>query len=850
MNTKLDLGYIPSKYQEAIFQEIDNGTGNIFISACAGSGKCLGKDTPVLLFDGTIKNVQDVKIGDQLMGPDSTPRNVLSTTTGFGNLCKINPVKGSSWICNDVHILTLKHTVTKKISDMSVIDHIKRYKLVKNPPLKLFRVSIEFPKQDIICDPYLLGLWLGDGHRARPSITNEDVEILSFLEEIALKYNLTAKFRLYANKSKLYNINLTGTNGYKGIPKIEVKNINILRNEFKSCIDKKRNKFIPQNYLINSRENRLELLAGLLDADGHLHNKCYEILTKFKTLKDNILYLARSLGFAAYATYKKSTIKSTGFVGYYWRIKISGHTNLIPCKILRKQTEPRLQKKDVLNTGFKIENIGQGDYYGFTLDGDGRFLLGDFTVTHNTTTIVSMAEILSNKGIPPNNILFLAFNRSITETLQQKVAGKFTCKTLNSLGHSILQKKISKPLILDGKKYNTILTTALEPYTDKYTVYECMSAVSNLLNKCMGRLTEPTIENIKEVIQYYSLEFPDRINEDELLTRIIKKAMELGEEKAIEKGVIAYDDQIWLPALKGWKPPKYDYVLVDEAQDPSKAKLELALGALHKNGRFIAVADKFQSIYAFASADANSIDNIIERTQPKELPLSVSYRCPKKIIELAKKYAPHIEARPDAPEGEINYIDEEQLIKTIPNGALILCRTTQPLVAMCIKLISNKIGAKVKGRDIGANIKKTFLEIIGKKNTSLNDFPEKLAQYVNRKIDLITSKDDHEATLQTFQDKISCIEVIFESYDCQSIDDFNNAVDSLFSDEKSVVTLSTVHKIKGCEEKHVYIIAPYLLPMTRKNQKEWELVQERNLTYVAYTRAMETLTFVHKKKVK
>jgi len=301
-----------NKAKSNIYQAWQDGHKNVLLVLPTGAGKCLGKDTPVLLHNGVVKMVQDVKVGDYLMGPDSMPRRVLSTCRGESEMFRINPVKGDSWTCNDVHVLTLKHTRSKDIVDIPLDQYMDTTKTFKHTH-KQFRVGVEMAAQDLPIEPYLLGLYLRD------------------------------------------------------------------------------NRWIPDVFLRNSRDNRLELLAGLLDGDGHMTHKGFEIITKHKQLSNDILYLCRSLGLAAYCSEKIGRIKSINFEGLYYRVYISGPTDMIPNKIPREKAGPRLQKKDVLNTGFEVEPIGQGDYFGFTLSGDGRFLLGDFTVTHNTVTFCSLA---------------------------------------------------------------------------------------------------------------------------------------------------------------------------------------------------------------------------------------------------------------------------------------------------------------------------------------------------------------------------------------------------------------------------------------------------------------------------
>jgi len=143
------------------------------------------------------------------------------------------------------------------------------------------------------------------------------------------------------------------------------------------------NKHIPQEYLANSRRNRLQLLAGLLDTDGYFHNGCFDFTNKSKQLACDTVRLARSLGFAATLS-KCRKASQHGTWGTYYRASISGDVSEIPCKLKRKQAPPRQQTKNVLHYGISVEPIGKGDYYGFEVDGDRLFLLGDYTVVHNT----------------------------------------------------------------------------------------------------------------------------------------------------------------------------------------------------------------------------------------------------------------------------------------------------------------------------------------------------------------------------------------------------------------------------------------------------------------------------------
>ena len=362
-----------------------------------GSGKCLGKDTPILMYDGTIKKVQDIIVGDKLMGNNSLPRNVLSITSGIDMLYKITPVKGDPYIVNESHILSLKfgsgedsvvvmgkRYFPNDIINISILDYFKQNKWFKSA-CKGWRTNIDFTYkgENIGIDPYFLGLWLGDGDSRKVMITTGDYEIKRYLKEYAKNNNFELRIEPNSENSENYFFNdIERRHGVNGICKNTFRKANLLLN-----------KHIPHDYKTSSRRSRLELLAGLMDSDGHL-SKCnvFDYTSKLEHLIDDICFIARSLGFSAYKSKSIKKCYNNGKIGTYWRCCISGDTDLIPCKIKRKQANKRLHNKNVLYTSIKVEKLDFGDYYGFEIDGNRLFCLGDFTVTHNTILSGSIAK--------------------------------------------------------------------------------------------------------------------------------------------------------------------------------------------------------------------------------------------------------------------------------------------------------------------------------------------------------------------------------------------------------------------------------------------------------------------------
>ncbi len=377
-----------------------------------GLGKSTCKNTPILMYDGTIKMCQDVVVGDVLMGDDSTPRNVLSIASGKEPCYKIVPTKGMEWSCNESHIMTLQSyiqkrglPVEKKTIDLNLKEWLK-FSDTKKELYKLIRVPVDFKEQDIPLDPYFLGIWLGDGTSSSVEVSLPDKEVTDYFIQYCEGFGL--KVVEYVDKGyKCPRVKATAKKrGQENILLKKMQALNVINN-----------KHIPLIYLANSREIRLKLLAGLLDTDGYYFEGSYEIATVFEELKNGICHLAGSLGYAVYWKYREKGIKSTGFKGMYYIIHLSGDMTELPIRIPRKKPLPRKQKKNVLCTAFKAEPIGEQEYFGFEIDGNRRFLLGDFTVTHNTFVASNMIKMaVANR----KRVLFIAHRFELIDQAERK----------------------------------------------------------------------------------------------------------------------------------------------------------------------------------------------------------------------------------------------------------------------------------------------------------------------------------------------------------------------------------------------------------------------------------------------
>jgi replicative DNA helicase len=379
--------------------------GRLFtLAARTGVGKCSKINTPIIMADGSVLPVQDVKEGDLLLGPDGTPRRVYGLARGRSEMYRVTQQNGDSYTVNDAHILSLRVTGTKPVGkilgaprvggdivNIEIKDYLQLPRRQKHILKGWKPEAVEFhgaPAYEGPLTPYLAGAYLGDGTARSAQLHLSDDEIIEEFRDFceANGYNLKET----ANPGCTRCAISTGL-GRGGNPVLNW----IHDNDFVG-----QGKHIPDSLKRGSIQQRLEVLAGILDTDGYASSNCFDITLKEKRFADDVAFVARSLGLAANVQECQKSIKSLGFTGTYHRVTISGNTDKVPTRVARKQCGPRKQIKNVLNTGIKVESVGIDDYYGFALEGPDRlYLMGDFTVTHNTVLGVFAAINLARQGL-------------------------------------------------------------------------------------------------------------------------------------------------------------------------------------------------------------------------------------------------------------------------------------------------------------------------------------------------------------------------------------------------------------------------------------------------------------------
>jgi replicative DNA helicase len=399
-----------------------------------GGSKCLKIGTKIIMADASLRKIEDVQKNDKVMGPDGKSRSVLNTTTGTSELYKVKQSPAIDYIVNSEHILSLKKSNCSKkpyemlssgkyrhpngrypswpdITNIKVTEALKQSKRWAEHFRGYKCESLPFPEQEVKIDPYFLGVWLGDGTGRELRITTADKEIIDSCKKYA--------------KSFGGNISVNGKSGNnaKDIGFL-IKNgrVNPLWQKFKKY-NLPNNKHVPAQYIYNSEQKRLALLAGFIDTDGWLKNNCYEIVQKSETLIRNIWLIANTLGFKTNLRKIKCTCGNNGKVGDYWALTISGNAWRIPVRIARKKINKKdcNPNKDFLVSKVEIESQGIGEYAGIGIDGDHLFLLEDGTVTHNSWSI---ARALINAAYkkPLRILCTREFQSSIADSVHRLIS--------------------------------------------------------------------------------------------------------------------------------------------------------------------------------------------------------------------------------------------------------------------------------------------------------------------------------------------------------------------------------------------------------------------------------------------
>lgn len=509
-----------------------------------------------------------------------------------------------------------------------------------------------------------------------------------------------------------------------------------------------------------------------------------------------------------------------------------------------------------------IPSIYQQIIFDWILNGQGNGIINAVAGSGKTTTLVHAA-----RRIQSNRLLFTSFNTHIVDELRLRLPHNSTCKTIHSIGNSCINQKLKvAKCTVKESKYKSLCNAAakqihnnlLIEYENKLAIWGTTQngefpddvpklelikeQINSIVSLSQLTLIEASdISQLRDLISHYTIDCPINIED---IVNDVEAILHEGERIALEENVIDYNDMVWLPYKWKLLPETYIWILVDEAQDLNRAQLHLLLKMANEETRMLFVGDPNQAIYGFAGADSQSFDNIRILTKAQDFLLSISYRCPSKVISLAKLIVPIIEEKDGAEEGEVITVSEDKIIGELRENDLVLSRATKPLVRLCTQLIAHRKQASVKGKDIGKSLVKMINEIKEVENFKFADFITFLEVYRDERINKLNAKPDTEKQILDFMDRIGSIEECFNFYNPKSIGELTGELEKLFNNDNPGIVLSTIHRAKGLEAERVFILSFDRLPLKWENQKDWQFDQEKNLKYVAITRSKRALFLV------
>lgn len=449
-----------------------------------------------------------------------------------------------------------------------------------------------------------------------------------------------------------------------------------------------------------------------------------------------------------------------------------------------------------------------------------------------TTLLLNLLNL-----VPKNSTCsFFAFNNFIVNELKERnVVEGIHITTLHSYGwHGILDRYGYKVKMNPHKVIAKTekLFKKLQTATEKQKRY-CFYIVPKVVDLMRSNLIENNEDAIEDICNYHDLFVTD------FEIAIIKAVFELTIK---DKSQFDFTDMIYQPLIDPTiRLKKFDYVFCDESQDFSAAQQAIIKKSINRKGRLITVGDERQAIYGFAGADANSYGNLANiNGKSVRMPLSVCYRCDKKIISAAQEIVPAIKHHPKAGEGEVAY----GRLSDLQYGDWILCRNLKPLVEACLWLLKNKVKAKIKGKDIGEGLISLINKTGAKTTDTLLRLLEKEQDKLLKKLqDRGIKNASTHPKMELLTNKIEVIEFLCEEID--KVITLKELIKNIFSDKVEGIMLSTIHKSKGLENDKVFFLCPELIP-SRFATQPWQVEQEMNLKYVCITRARHSLIYVDK----
>lgn len=449
-------------------------------------------------------------------------------------------------------------------------------------------------------------------------------------------------------------------------------------------------------------------------------------------------------------------------------------------------------------------------------------------------------------------ILVCAFNKEIREELARRLPLGVDVFTTHSLGLKALQRAQNSRLDKDKLKR---LLLDVWPALD---AGPWRNAASKLVTRAKATLARTPAE-LDATVDAAGICLEDLVprarrtrhglspeQADELRAQLVEHAGQVLVTCAEEPSAHDFDDMLWLPVIHGWSPGQWDWVVVDEAQDLSRVQLELIASTLAPEGRLMVVGDDRQAIYRFRGADHQAFDALAQRFACRILPLSITYRCPGLVVDLARKLVPDYEAGEGAPAGVVSRV-ETLKASELKAGDFVLSRKNAPLVRHAIKALAAGVPAAIAGRDLAKDLGMILGAMARRCGGDRESVLQALQEHYGRRIREASLRDIDPGPMM---DELDCLQALIDAR--PSIAEAIELLDKLCAERPgNTVLFSSVHRAKGLERDRVFLLMGTFRASFGASDDEddrpgrrGDAQEEANLLYVATTRARRSLVLV------
>jgi DNA helicase-2/ATP-dependent DNA helicase PcrA len=452
--------------------------------------------------------------------------------------------------------------------------------------------------------------------------------------------------------------------------------------------------------------------------------------------------------------------------------------------------------------------------------------------------------------------MLCAFSKRIADELTRRLKNpRAQARTLHSLGFSIARRWWPELKVDEERGYRLArhawsefneMPLDMGPNDVVRMIARLASAVKNaapfLVSSDIG---DEQIKTCVDLAYQRNLLPEDEWGDEIAVEDLAEMALAAVKNARGRDGTLDYDDMMYLPVSSGWVQAMFDLVVVDEAQDMSPVQLYLARKVAM--GRIAVVGDEYQAIFAWRGAEQNGMYRMRRELKATTLPLTITYRCPRKVVEIASELVGDFTAAPEAPEGTVyRFEDDDAMFKLAEPGDFVLSRTNAPLAGLCLGWLREGRPARIEGRDFRESMKSTIRRM---KVRSIDDLMLRLEIWKNKEVAKLKAKDNswvYEDRVQYLEDLVETISVLTDGL--LNVEELNARIDEIFGgkDTPSIV-LSTVHRAKGLESDRVFLMQKTLYCNGRRSGMDQE---ERNIHYVGITRAKDTLVLVGELKTK